>query len=286
YLDKLLSKRMDKGTTTLHWDGQPSEQKPEERRRRQGELDKNLTKLQKDVARAVEKKKAVPARLYQSLNWKVCTCEFQADSHIGQICQAQMEDDEVLVVSGDSNLLVYEGINRITMSVGRRHELTTFQKSDVLSLLDLPSNRHLLLACLLTRNDYNEGIRGLELKRNAAIVRKFDLDLDVQLDQVIAQATEKYLDVIGVRTDKTIKNFKNALTALASLKFKSCNADKNAWYTLRVVQDTSKVPKLQEEVLKYISVEEPRAAKAKAADGKANVITSQSKPSNKPIQLG
>ncbi|KAG0004066.1 hypothetical protein BGZ65_000964, partial [Modicella reniformis] len=49
HLDKLLSKHMDKGTTTLHWDGQPS-----------GELDKNLAKLQKDVTRAVEKKKAVP----------------------------------------------------------------------------------------------------------------------------------------------------------------------------------------------------------------------------------
>jgi 5'-3' exonuclease len=234
-IDRILSKHMEKASTTLHWDGKPSEQKSAERRRRQEDLDKKLTKLQEDVAQAVNKKSAVPSRLYQlcrrlfrpsadilddikselaRLGWGVCTCDFQADTHIAQICQ----DHEVEVVSGDSDLLVYEGINHITMPVGKNHELTTFQKSDVLSLLNLPSDRHLLLACLLTRNDYNEGIRGLGLKRNAAIVRGFDLDPRMELDQVITKAIEKYLNTIRDPRGKTINDYKNAISAFASLK--------------------------------------------------------------------
>jgi hypothetical protein len=54
------------------------------------------------------------------------------------------------------------------------------------------------------------------------------------------------------------------------------------------VKDTSNdAPKVKADVLRNLAVEEPRAAKPKAADYKNKAITpSPSKPSNKPIKLG
>jgi hypothetical protein len=243
-IDRILSKDMDKEYTTLHWDGLPSDQKSLERLRRQMEADKELIKLEGEVAEAVTKAKSAPSRLFRTcrrlfrpsesilddireelgrLGWRVCRCPYQADTHIAQICKEKGDDDQLEVVSGDSDLLVYEDIHRITMPVGNKHELTTFQKSDILSSLELPSNRHFLLACLLTRNDYYEGIPGLGIKRNAAIVRGFELDPEDPLDIVIDGAIEEYIDSVKNRKWKDVEDiktdsFKHAVSAFVSLK--------------------------------------------------------------------
>ncbi|KAF9975922.1 hypothetical protein BGZ75_000360, partial [Mortierella antarctica] len=62
------------------------------------------------------------------------------------------------------------------MPMGKQHILTTFTKAELLRELDLPSETHLLLAGLVTSNDYVRNIPYFGLGRNCDIVREMDLD--------------------------------------------------------------------------------------------------------------
>ena len=62
--------------------------------------------------------------------------------------------------------MLFEGIWNVVMPVGRSHELTRFSKTDLLSSLQIPSEGHLLIAGLVTKNDYFEGIPWFGIKRN------------------------------------------------------------------------------------------------------------------------
>jgi hypothetical protein len=74
---------------------------------------------------------------FVKLDWNVCRCTFQADSHIAEMCRESGGED-VAVLTNDSDMLVYEHINTMTMPVGRGREFTTFNKADVMAALDLP----------------------------------------------------------------------------------------------------------------------------------------------------
>ncbi|KAF9276322.1 hypothetical protein BGZ68_010091 [Mortierella alpina] len=71
--------------------------------------------------------------------------------------------------------MLYEGITSITVPIGRKHEMTTFTKVDLLKELDLPSEAHLLLAGLVTSNDYVVNIPYFGISRNCDIVRDMNL---------------------------------------------------------------------------------------------------------------
>ena len=71
--------------------------------------------------------------------------------------------------------MVYEGIRHIMMPVGKTRELQLFDKTKLLDHLDLPSEQHLLLACIVTSNDYVKNLPYFGLHRNCDIIRDFDL---------------------------------------------------------------------------------------------------------------
>ncbi|KAI8350266.1 hypothetical protein B0O80DRAFT_134092 [Mortierella sp. GBAus27b] len=231
-IDAILTTHMDKSTTTLHWDGAPSIEKSTERANRQKQVDEKLAKLDQDVTKAIEKKGSAPARLYHEckslfrpsrdildvvkaelsiIGWTVCNCEYQADTHIAQVCQQATDKDKIEVISGDSDLLTYEHIPRIIMPVGRKHELTVFSKEKLLESLSLPSPRHLLVTSLVTKNDYFGGFQGMGVKRNAGIIRKMPLAIDRPLEQVVREAIDTYLATI--ESDKNIETFTHAISA-------------------------------------------------------------------------
>ncbi|OAQ25845.1 hypothetical protein K457DRAFT_157893 [Linnemannia elongata AG-77] len=135
-LDDIVSKAFDKKATVIRVDGSPSEQKRGEHRRRNKTLERSLNNLQtKDAS----------------------------------------DPDAVVVVTSDSDLMVYEGIRHIMMSVGKTRELQLFDKTKLLNRLDLPSEQHLLLACIVTSNEYVKNLPYFGLLRNCDIIRDFDL---------------------------------------------------------------------------------------------------------------
>ncbi|KAG0283950.1 hypothetical protein BGZ98_006099, partial [Dissophora globulifera] len=105
----------------------------------------------------------------------------------------------------------------ITMPVGRARELKTFMKTDVLSALKLASPRHLLLASIVTKNDYFEGIPSFGIKKNIDIVRKITFDGSTSIDTGV----KRYLSKTGKGGQWPMDKFKNAISALAK-----CHEDK------------------------------------------------------------
>ncbi|KAF9946062.1 hypothetical protein BGZ65_010112, partial [Modicella reniformis] len=230
---------LDKKRTTIHIDGEPSIQKSNERKHRQEQLDTQLEKLTKQTTDFCERKRGSPAKLFRKcrdvyrpppcaisniaeglrvMGWEVCLCPFQADTHIGELCQKIQDKGNLAVVSGDSDLMVYEGVSSVTMPVGKSHELKTFSKAKVLQELGLPSSRHLQLAAILTKNDYFGGIRTFGISRNAELVRTIHLDQerDMTNSELVAKfmkAIELYLAHIKSPEGISTADYCNAISA-------------------------------------------------------------------------
>ncbi|KAF9111577.1 hypothetical protein BGX30_007561, partial [Mortierella sp. GBA39] len=193
-LDDVLSKMFDKARTVLHVDGRASEQKRGEHRRRNATLKKSLDKLQKKVAnvktrsskelfRSCRNLYRLPRSMLEQdvlpvlteLGWQIHFCAYQADTCLAKVCQDATEPDSITIVTSDSDLMVYEAIQNVMMPVGKTHELQGFNKKKLLEHLDLPSDQHFLLACIVTSNDYVQNIPYFGLLTNCEIVRDIDL---------------------------------------------------------------------------------------------------------------
>ncbi|KAG0271509.1 hypothetical protein BGZ95_000668 [Linnemannia exigua] len=61
------------------------------------------------------------------------------------------------------------------MPLGKAHELQGFRKEKLLEHLDLPTDEHLLLACIITFNDHVQNIPYFDLLINCEIVWNIDL---------------------------------------------------------------------------------------------------------------
>jgi hypothetical protein len=155
--------------------------------------------------------------------WNAHQCSHHADTHIGELCTESPDKDEFVVVTRDSDMMVYEGIEQLVMPIGRRHELTLFKKSDLLSSLQLPSERHLMVASLVTKNDYADGIKWYGVKRNVEVVRSMDIEPGPRV-QSVTTAVEAYLSQVKHR-GKTVADFQHAITAFAACKEEGSDQD-------------------------------------------------------------
>lgn len=158
----------------------------------------------------------------KDLQWTVCSCPYQADTHIADLCRKDPNKD-VVILTKDSDLLVYEDVHSITMPRGRSYELTTFKKADVLESMDLPSARHLLLAAILSTNDYSRSIPWYGLSKNTDIVRGIKIDYepdssDPHRVQVIKDAIQAYLARVERPHTKTLLDYNDAITAFVECK--------------------------------------------------------------------
>ncbi|KAF8923554.1 hypothetical protein BGZ58_002807, partial [Dissophora ornata] len=193
-LDSVLSKILVKAQTIIHIDGLPSEEKREEHRRRNAALERTLTKLEQDTNKPNRKpsrsllkrcKNAyrTPRLIMETeifpgltrLGWNLHRCLHQADTCLALVCQVSPDPSLLIFITRDSDIIVYEGVQSITFPVGKSHELITVTKDSILRCLDLPSERHLLLACMVTSNDYVRNIPYFGLMSNCEIVRSMDL---------------------------------------------------------------------------------------------------------------
>ncbi|KAG9072301.1 hypothetical protein KI688_000070 [Linnemannia hyalina] len=192
-LDDILSKEFDKELTIIHVDGSPSEQKRGEHRQRNATLKRALDKLQTKVSGSTRSTKQLfktcknnyrlpRGSLEQDIlpvlrekGWWIHLCPYQADTCLSRVCQDAPDPDSVMIVTSDSDLIVYEGIRHIMMPVGKTRELQLFDKTKLLDRLDLPSEQHLLLVCIVTSNDYVKNLPYFGLHKNCDIIRDFDL---------------------------------------------------------------------------------------------------------------
>ncbi|KAG0314176.1 hypothetical protein BG000_005637, partial [Podila horticola] len=111
----------------------------------------------------------------KEFKWKTCTCEFQADTCLAD---KSCTNPEAAIVAGDSDLLVYEHVQELTMPVwqNRQKMYKTFSKGAVLQSLGLNSSRQLLLAAIVSSNDYFVGFKGIPFKDAVNIVKNIKLD--------------------------------------------------------------------------------------------------------------
>ncbi|KAG0314740.1 hypothetical protein BGZ99_007883, partial [Dissophora globulifera] len=192
-LDGVLSNTFNKGLTTLHVDGLASEQKRQEHRKRNQSLKKSMDSLKSKVDSPATKPRKQHFRtcrnLYrlprhilchdvlsvlEELGWSVHHCTHQADTCLAGVCQDNAFDS-IIIVTSDSDLMVYEGVQSLMMPVGRSRELMMFHKRKLLQHLGLPSEQHLLLACVVTSNDYFNNIPYFGLLTNCEVIRDIDL---------------------------------------------------------------------------------------------------------------
>ncbi|KAF9344356.1 hypothetical protein BGX34_005754 [Mortierella sp. NVP85] len=222
-LDFQLSKLYNRDTTTLHFDGRPSVEKSAERTERNQRRSSQLVKLEetwnagkikqtygqcRQLYRATDDTLLDIANILRDLGWRTCHCYFQVDTHLAQICK---DDAESVIITNDSDIMMYGNVNEVTMPVGKTRKLFTFTKTDVLNILELPTSRHLVLAAILTKSDYFAGIPWIGIKTNADIVRGFNLDPPITMED----AVDTYLSVIDPEDseDLTSDDYRHAIKA-------------------------------------------------------------------------
>lgn len=115
------------------------------------------------------------AELIGKYGCHVCFCRFQSDTCIGKLCAQSPNPQDVVVVSGDSDLICFGAVPRVLYPIGKSRELTLFEKDAILEVLDLPSKRHLLLAAVVTGNDYTHGVPFFGIKKSCEIIREMEL---------------------------------------------------------------------------------------------------------------
>ncbi|KAG9068054.1 hypothetical protein KI688_011646 [Linnemannia hyalina] len=228
----ILSKAFDKELTIIYVDGSPSEQKRREHRRRNVTLKRALVKLQTKVSGSTRSTKQIfrtrknnyrlprgsldqdilPVLIEKS--WRIHLCPYQADTCLSRVCQDALDPDSVIVVTSDSDLIVCEEIRHIMMPVGKTRELQLFDRTRLLDRLDLTSEQHLLLVCIVTSNDYAKNLPYFGLLRSCDIIRDFDLtslgplggsgDNDHRAEALMP-FIQNYLDEVGRQLGKRKK---------------------------------------------------------------------------------
>lgn len=301
---------LDKKRTTIHIDGQPSIQKSSERKSRQARLEKDLKKLKEQVEGLCQKKHGSPAKLFRKcrdlyrpprsaidaiaeglkdLGWNVCSCPYQADTHIGELCRDEPDKSNLAVITADSDLIVYDGVPNVTMPVGRSHELTTFTKSALLQELKLPSSHHLQLAAVVTKNDYFPGLESFGIRTNANLVCGIDMHQVNQGKATVRQlksrfhdAIEVYLGLIKSDKGKSIENvtttdYDNAISA-----FVLCREDSSS-SAVRSPQTDSAIRSLLRQ-LEDIRLRRKMLSQARVSSNMASSSSDRLVPMTQPSQ--
>lgn len=187
-------------STILHWDGLPSLQKQKEHQRRQDRQVKDMDVLRSTVTQArivggsrrkAAYKKAknvyrpplgvigeIIAELILTYGCNVCFCSYQADTCIARRCAQAVHPEDLFVVSGDSDMIAFKSIPRLIYPLGKHREMTVIDKSNLLRVLELPSDNHLLLAAIVAGNDYTSGVPYYGLSRSRDIIQSMDLPLN------------------------------------------------------------------------------------------------------------
>ncbi|KAI7828892.1 hypothetical protein BC939DRAFT_442192, partial [Gamsiella multidivaricata] len=251
-LNKIMSKHFSKSTTVLHFDGKASIQKSQERQDRAISLSNRIKALEVRVDNAIGKNSGSLDPLYkqcrnsyktskaaladirnvlETLEWHICECPFQADTHIAELCQADNNKDDLAIITADSDMKVYQGVREITIPVGKYRELTTYKKADLLESLDLACDRELLLVSIVTKNDYSKALPWHGFQRNTKIIREMRTETGAgdgsTMDapgsktteaEVIKELIQEYLQRARGGQKKGVDDYTHAISAFVQVR--------------------------------------------------------------------
>ncbi|KAG0303087.1 hypothetical protein BGZ99_002777, partial [Dissophora globulifera] len=97
-----------------------------------------------------------------------------------------------LVVSGDSDLLVYESIDSVLRPIPRSNFYAIYDKDDVLDILKFVDPMQLVLLGIVSHSDYAKNIYGFGIARNAALIRSIPVsDVNTMLAAYLAAVKPK-----------------------------------------------------------------------------------------------
>ncbi|KAG0218293.1 hypothetical protein BGX31_011655 [Mortierella sp. GBA43] len=122
----------------------------------------------------------------------VCRCATEADVCIG----VHNDPDLRIAISANSDLLAFTGVSTLVRPLRRRRrKYAIYNKNDVLSALNLPSELHLLIFASISNNDHVKNVKTLAHCRNLSLVREIkEGDVNQMLQDYIASASN-FLDI-------------------------------------------------------------------------------------------
>ncbi|KAF9402766.1 hypothetical protein BGZ76_007254, partial [Entomortierella beljakovae] len=112
------------------------------------------------------------AEYLHAKKWIVITAEYEADVQIAEDCE-----DSDIVISRDSDMLVYENVSIIWRPISQGRFLV-YDINKVCSHLALPSRHHLTALGVVSKNDYNRNIRGLGSASNMSLIKNISIEKD------------------------------------------------------------------------------------------------------------
>ncbi|KAG0062154.1 hypothetical protein BGZ92_006266, partial [Podila epicladia] len=147
--------------------------------------------------------------------FQIILCATEADIKIAADCEK-----EDVVVSGDSDLLIYKSVSMVCRPMGRHKSqwYWLYDKAAVLDALDVTSTQLVALA-VISGNDYTGNIPTLGIETNRKLIKKLE-------DKDEASIIQNYLALPEVvfKTDKdnanvwTLSSFTNALKVFVTMK--------------------------------------------------------------------
>ena len=130
---------------------------------------------------------------------QICSCATEADLCIAKRKPAVRR--QRIVVTGDSDLMGYSTVKSVLRAVPRTDMFAWYHKQDVLSKLELPTERHLVLLAIVSKNDYGPNIKSLGIVSNCKIIKTIQSGtIDNMLNEYVRLATIK----VGHPVDRTI----------------------------------------------------------------------------------
>ncbi|KAG0196277.1 hypothetical protein BGX28_010347, partial [Mortierella sp. GBA30] len=124
------------------------------------------------------------------LQLRVCHCATEADICIARSMRDEQLPVERVIVSGDSDFLGYLSNDRVLRSVPKSNNFAWYTKTDIKRTLELPSDQHLLLLAIVTRNDYGRNVDTLGIVTNCRLIRDIPVGtIDNMLQSYVAAAT-------------------------------------------------------------------------------------------------
>ncbi|KAG9072127.1 hypothetical protein KI688_006351 [Linnemannia hyalina] len=106
------------------------------------------------------------------------TADPDTDTCIARRYAQAVHPEDLFVVSGDSDMIAFKSIPRLIYPLGKYREMTVIDKADLLRVLEIPSDNHLLLAAIVAGNDYTSGVSYYGLSPSCDIIQSMDLPLN------------------------------------------------------------------------------------------------------------
>ncbi|KAI7819765.1 hypothetical protein BC939DRAFT_520100 [Gamsiella multidivaricata] len=247
-----MSKHFSKSTTALHFDGKASIQKSQELQDRAISLSNRIKTLEVRVDNAIGRNSGSLGPLYkqcrnayktskaaladirnglETLEWHTCECPFQADTHIAELYQADNNKDDLAIITADSDMMVYQDVREITIPVGKYRAFTTYKKADLLESLDLVCDRELLLASIITKNDYSKALPWHGFQRNIKIIQEMRIEtragdgstMDAPGSKtteagIIKELIQEYLQRARGGQNKSVDDYTHAISAFVQVR--------------------------------------------------------------------